>query len=81
MPLIENDLFNGEINKVNLSIKRLKEFEPKEGYYLAFSGGKDSIVIKKLAEIAGVRFDSHYNNTTIDPPELIYFIRKFHPDV
>jgi len=79
--LIENDLFLGKMDKVKIAIDRLKNFEPEEGYYLAFSGGKDSITIKKLAELSGVKFDSHYSVTTIDPPELIYFIRKYHKDV
>ncbi len=38
MPLKDLTLF-GEIDKVKLSIERLKEFEPPDGYYLAFSGG------------------------------------------
>jgi len=78
--LIENTLF-GIKNKVKTSIDRLKEFEPPEGYYLAFSGGKDSIVIKALANMAGIKYDAHYNLTTIDPPDLIYFIREYHQDV
>ena len=28
-------------DKVDLAIRRLKAFEPPEGYYVAFSGGKD----------------------------------------
>lgn len=52
-----------------------------EGYYLAFSGGKDSVVMLRLAELAGVKFDAWYNQTTIDPPELVRFIREHHPDV
>lgn len=67
--------------KIKKSLERLKSFEPKEGYWLGFSGGKDSIVIKKLAEMANVKFESHYNHTTVDPPELIYFIREYHQDV
>ena len=39
------------------------------------------MVVKKLAEMAGVKFDAHYNATTVDPPELVRFIRQFHPDV
>ena len=70
-----------QIDKVANSIKRIKMFEPADGYYLAFSGGKDSIVIKKLADMAGVKYDAHYSNTTIDPPDLIRFIRKYHKDV
>ena len=69
------------LNKVEVAIKRLQTFEPPDGYYLAFSGGKDSIVIKKLAEMAGVKFESHYQITTVDPPELIYYMRQHHKDV
>jgi phosphoadenosine phosphosulfate reductase len=30
---------------------------------------------------AGVKFDSQYNNTTADPPELVHFIRENYPSV
>lgn len=68
-------------NYVSTAIERLKSFEPAEGYYLAFSGGKDSCVIKALSDMASVKYDAHYSQTTIDPPELIYFMRKHHFDV
>lgn len=48
---------------------------------LCFSGGKDSIVIKHLADMAGIKKDVVYSVTTIDPPELIYYIRDNHKDV
>ena len=67
--------------KVLMAIDRLKTFMPPEGYYLAFSGGKDSIVIHRLAVMSGVKFDAHYNSTSVDPPDLIYFIRNNYPDV
>jgi len=60
-----------------LAMDRLREFQPPEGYWLAFSGGKDSIVILDLAERSGVRFEAHYNLTTVDPPELVRFVRTF----
>lgn len=75
-----NKLLNGKTID-ELSIERLKEFEPPEGYYLAFSGGKDSIVLKHLADKAKVKYDAHYSVTTIDPPDLIYYIKKYYPDV
>lgn len=31
--------------------------------------GKDSDTILALAKMAGVKFDAHYNITTVDPPE------------
>lgn len=67
--------------KVNKSIERLKAFEPPEGYYLAFSGGKDSVVCKALMEMAGIKYDAHYRVTSVDPPELVQFVRDKHPDV
>lgn len=69
-------------DKVDIAIERLKAFEPQgEGYYLCFSGGKDSVVIKALADMAGVKYDAHYNNTGIDPPEAVRFIKQQHKDV
>lgn len=56
--------------RVDRAIDLLRMHEPSEGYWLAFSGGKDSIVIKKLAQLSGVKFEARYSNTTIDPPEL-----------
>jgi len=67
--------------KVEMAIDRLKTFEPKGGYYLAFSGGKDSITIYHLAKMAGVKFDAHYAWTTVDPPEMLYFIKENYPKV
>ena len=39
------------------------------------------MVIKALADMAGVKYDAHYNLTTVDPPELVRFIQEQHPDV
>lgn len=66
---------NGK-DKIQTAIERIKTFEPEEGYYLAFSGGKDSVVVKRLCEMAGVKFDAHYSHTSVDPPELVLFIKK-----
>lgn len=63
------------------AVDLLRDNEPDAPYYLAFSGGKDSCVIKHLAKRAGVAFEPWYNNTTIDPPELVRFIKQFHADV
>lgn len=53
----------------------------EDGYYLAFSGGKDSQVIYELCKMAGVKFKSHFSLTTVDPPELLSFIKDKYPDV
>lgn len=78
--LIENTLL-GQIDKVQIAIDLLKEFEPmalknhEEGYYLASSFGKDSLAIIILCIKAGVKFEVHSNHTTLDTPELVYFTR------
>lgn len=67
-------------NKVEAAIERLKCFEPEEGYYVAFSGGKDSQCVYHLCQMAGVKFDAHYAVTSVDPPELVQFIKQYYPD-
>lgn len=52
MALIENTLF-GTVDKVQIAIDRLKAFEPEEGYYICFSGGKDSQCVYHLAVQGG----------------------------
>ena len=67
--------------KISNAIGLLKAHEPPDGYYLAYSGGKDSGFILELAKMAGVKFEAWYNCVTIDPPELIHFIKRKHPEV
>jgi len=80
MVLKEKTLFEN-IDLVSMAIERLKTFEPKEGYYVAFSGGKDSIVLLDLVRRSGVKHDTHFNFTTVDPPELLRYIREEYPEV
>lgn len=57
------------------------KMQPEKGFWLAFSGGKDSQCIYHLAKLAGVKFEAHYAVTTLDHPELVYFIRREYPEV
>lgn len=73
--------------KIGRAVKAIQMFEAAalqmhpEGYYLAFSGGKDSQVVYQLAKMAGVKFTAHYHITTVDPPELVQFVKKEYPEV
>lgn len=79
--LIEQTLF-GTRDKVKEAISRLQAFEPADRpYWLAFSGGKDSVCILALAKMAGVKYEAVYNVTSVDPPELVRFIKEKYPEV
>ena len=79
--LIETDIFGKKIDKISNSIKFLQALEPPQGYTLGFSGGKDSQVAYWILQQAKVKFKSVYRHTTVDPPELVYFIKEVYPDV
>lgn len=75
-------------SKIDYSIALLRkceqmalDYDPEDGFYLAFSGGKDSQVLYHLAKMAGVKFKAHMNLTSIDPPEVIRFVKRNYPDV
>lgn len=63
------------------SLDFLRSHEPPEGYFVGFSGGKDSIVTLELCRIAGVKHQAFYSATGIDPPEVVQFIRGYYPEV
>ena len=67
--------------KIDMALKRIETFQRPEGLYLAFSGGKDSVVTKRLLDMSGAKYDAHYRVTSVDPPELVRFIRDSYPDV
>lgn len=74
--------------KIDYSIDLLRKCEDmalrmdaENGFYLAFSGGKDSQALYHIVKLAGVKFKAHMNLTSIDPPEVIRFVKKQYPDV
>lgn len=75
-------------NKIDYSVDLLRRSEemalrldPENGFYLAFSGGKDSQVLYHIAKMAGVRFKAHMSLTSVDPAEVIRFVKHNYPDV
>ena len=56
-------------------------YDAEQGYYLAFSGGKDSQTLYHMTQLAGVKFKGHMNLTSVDPPEVIRFVKKNYPEV
>jgi len=83
--LIETTLF-GTVDYVAEAIQEIQKMrrivEWNHGKLcVRFSGGKDSIVLKRLCELAGVPYEARFSRTSVDPPELLQFIKKYHKDV
>lgn len=74
-------------SKIDKAIDTLRKYEKlalkysPDGFHVAFSGGKDSQVIYELCRMAGVKFKAYFYKTSVDPPELLRFIRSNYPDV
>ncbi len=78
--------FNG-MTKKEIAIERVRRLPQavvaqgrEQPLIVAFSGGKDSVVLRDICLRAGVPIELVYNYTTCDPPELVHFVRSF-PDV
>lgn len=53
----------------------------ERGFHVAFSGGKDSQVLLALVEMANVKHHAEMQVTSVDPPNLMRFVRKNYPQV
>lgn len=53
----------------------------EQGYFVAFSGGKDSQVLLWLVKQAKVKYKAYYSVTTNDPLQNVQFIRKYYKEV
>ncbi len=56
-------------------------YDQTDGFYNTFSGGKDSQCLYHIVQMAGVKHKTHMSLTSVDPPEVIRFVRKHYPDV
>lgn len=69
------------INLLRKAEKLALHYDPENGFYNTFSGGKDSQAMYHVMKLAGVKFRTHMSLTSIDPPEVIRFVKREYPDV
>lgn len=84
LPKFSKELQKKIMHSVELLRKAEKlalAYDSENGYYLAFSGGKDSQCLYHITKIAGVKFKAHMNLTSVDPADVIRFVRVQYPDV
>lgn len=84
MELLQEKTLIETIDKEKIAIERIKTFinrEEGKKNIVAFSGGKDSLVLKHLVQRSGIEAEFVYSPTSVDPPELIRYIKEHHKDV
>ena len=69
------------VDLIRKSEKLALRLDPENGFYNTFSGGKDSQCLYHLVKMAGVKAKTHMNLTSVDPPEVIRFVKTHYPDV
>ena len=87
-PEAENSHVRAAIERVKDALK-FSEHLGLGNLYVAFSGGKDSVCLYGVCKLAAEELgrdlldmcEFHYHVTTVDPPELIWFIREHFPFV
>ena len=79
-PSLQKKLLHG-VELLRKAEKLAMAYDSEQGYYLAFSGGKDSQCLYHVAKLAGVKFNAHMNLTSVDPPEVVRFVKTQYPDV
>lgn len=69
------------VDLIRKAEKMALRLDPENGFYNTFSGGKDSQCLYYLVKLAGVKAKTHMNLTSVDPPEVIRFVKQHYPDV
>lgn len=69
------------VDLIRKSEKLALRLDADNGFYNTFSGGKDSQCLYHLVKIGSVKHKTHMNLTSIDPPEVIRFVKTQYPDV
>lgn len=74
--------------KIEYSINLIRKFEkialqldPINGFYNTFSGGKDSQCLYHIVKLSGVKYSTYMNLTSVDPPEVLRFVKTQYSDV
>ena len=56
-------------------------YDPDKGFFVGFSGGKDSQALYHMMQLCDVPMHAYFSPTSVDPPEVVRFIRKNYPEV
>lgn len=74
-------LMQSSVELLRKSESLMLKYDPENGAWCGFSGGKDSQALYHIVQLSGVKFKAYFSPTSIDPPQVIRFIRKNYPEV
>lgn len=69
------------IDLLRKSERLAMKYDSENGFWLAFSCGKDSQALYHIAQLAEVKFKGHFSPTSIDPPQVIRFCKVQYPEI
>ena len=79
-PVLQKKILHS-VDLIRKAEKLALAYDSEDGYFSTFSGGKDSQCLYHIVKMAGVKHKTHMNLTSIDPPEVIRFVRTEYSDV
>ena len=56
-------------------------YDHENGYFNTFSGGKDSQALFHIVKMSGVKFKTYMSLTSVDPGDVIRFVKTEYPSV
>lgn len=74
-------LMQASVELLRKSESLMLKYDPENGAWCGFSGGKDSQALYHIVQLSGVKFKAYFSPTSVDPPQVIRFIRKNYPEV
>lgn len=74
-------LIRSSVELLRKSESLMLKYDPENGAWCGFSGGKDSQALYHVVQLSGVKFKAYFSPTSVDPPQVIRFIREKYPEV
>lgn len=75
-------------NKIQHSVELIRKaeklaliYDPENGFYNTFSGGKDSQALYYIVKMSGVKFQTHMSLTSVDPADVVRFVKTEYSSV
>ena len=75
-------------NKIQHSVELIRKaeklaliYDSENGFYNTFSGGKDSQALYYIVKMSGVKFQTYMSLTSIDPADVVRFVKTQYPSV